>query len=167
LNTKCKVCIRAESAERRQQKPKESVQYACEYRILNKAKKSASSKAWYEKNKARVAEYRKRPDVKARKNAQRRTPHGRRVGREYMRKRSEAYRLFMATQSCARCGISDPRVLCWHHADPTTKERTVGYLRTHAWETVITEIAKCECLCFNCHNIVHAELRGDFWIGSE
>ena len=61
---------------------------------------------------------------------------------------------------CAHCGISDHRVLQFHHKDDN-KEFNVsdGARRGMAFENIIKEAEKCQVLCANCHSIVHYEER--------
>jgi hypothetical protein len=64
----------------------------------------------------------------------------------------------MKTKQCARCGNDDYRVLCWHHPNPDEKEMSIGVVSNSVrWERVMAEVAKCVCLCANCHIIVHKE----------
>lgn len=60
---------------------------------------------------------------------------------------------------CSRCGIDDFRVLDLHHLDPSKKDMEVSNLaqRGRSKETILAEIAKCVCLCSNCHRIEHWE----------
>jgi hypothetical protein len=64
-------------------------------------------------------------------------------------------------KTCVRCGIVDPRVLDFHHLDPTTKEISLGtVVQTKVSKRrIIEEIAKCELVCANCHRILHWEER--------
>jgi len=79
-------------------------------------------------------------------------------------KRREAikdwYKRYMEKQVCKRCGASDIRILCWHHVRGK-KRREVSTLVTngYALKTILTEIKKCDCLCLNCHAIIHWEMR--------
>lgn len=60
---------------------------------------------------------------------------------------------------CARCGIADKRVIDFHHLH--SKDRTVAEMRVagRSSAAIRAEIAKCLCLCANCHRIVHWEER--------
>jgi hypothetical protein len=64
-------------------------------------------------------------------------------------------------KACVRCGITDPRVLDFHHRDPEQKLSSLSDLwkRNPGKQAVIDEIAKCELLCANCHRILHWEER--------
>lgn len=64
--------------------------------------------------------------------------------------------------SCSRCGISDWRVLDFHHLDPNDKETEISNLvaRARTITGILEEVAKCVCLCANCHRITHCEEKG-------
>lgn len=71
----------------------------------------------------------------------------------------------LAHSRCARCGYHEfPSALCFHHVDPSTKERGVSALiARHAQypsptklQRILEEVAKCIILCANCHNALHA-----------
>ncbi len=59
---------------------------------------------------------------------------------------------------CACCGFNrHPDALEAHHLDPATKEGKLNQLVTGASPARIErELAKCVCLCANCHRLVHA-----------
>lgn len=67
------------------------------------------------------------------------------------------YNEYMSDKSCSKCGYSDRRALVWHHIDPSSKKAGVYSFisKCSAWDTILKEIEKCECLCHNCHNILH------------
>jgi len=67
------------------------------------------------------------------------------------------YREYMSDKSCQHCGYSDTRSLVWHHIKPSQKKNGVIQLigKHMSWNTILTEIQKCICLCHNCHNILH------------
>lgn len=55
---------------------------------------------------------------------------------------------------CTRCGISDYRVLDFHHINRLTKKDNISsMLYTKSITEVIDEMKKCEVLCKNCHAI--------------
>lgn len=57
---------------------------------------------------------------------------------------------YFATHPCIDCGENDPVVLDFDHRG--NKSYTISnILRTHAWATVLKEIAKCDVRCSNCH----------------
>lgn len=63
-------------------------------------------------------------------------------------------------RGCSRCGITDPRVLDFHHKKGEDKLFTIGgFRRAVGFERIKNEVAKCEVLCANCHRITHEEDR--------
>jgi hypothetical protein len=61
---------------------------------------------------------------------------------------------------CSRCGITDPRVLDFHHRDEKTKSFSIGLVRREVGsEKLKKEIKKCIVVCANCHRILHDEMR--------
>ena len=65
-------------------------------------------------------------------------------------------------QGCKRCGITDKRVLDFHHKDENDKLFTIGgFRRSVGIERIKKEIKKCEIYCANCHRIRHAEIRSN------
>ena len=63
-------------------------------------------------------------------------------------------------RGCSRCGITDPRVLDFHHKKGEDKLFTVsGVRREVGSDHLKKEIEKCEVICANCHRIVHDEIR--------
>ncbi len=54
--------------------------------------------------------------------------------------------------SCVDCGEPDPVVLEFDHRERESKVANVSRMMArHTWSTVLTEIAKCEIRCVNCH----------------
>jgi hypothetical protein len=72
------------------------------------------------------------------------------------KKKTTKYREFMKQKKCDICGFNDYRALQWHHLDPKTKSFNVATgVRFKCWDDTLKEINKCQCLCANCHRIVH------------
>lgn len=71
------------------------------------------------------------------------------------------YKQFKEGQSCIRCGESDVDCLTFHHRDPEQKRFNIGEVsRLRAsWPTILRELAKCDCLCANCHMKLEAQKR--------
>jgi len=69
------------------------------------------------------------------------------------------FNLYKSNLKCRSCGIEDPRVLTFHHCDPTQKRMNVSDMSRRGWsiEQLKMEIEKCEILCANCHLIEHYE----------
>jgi hypothetical protein len=72
---------------------------------------------------------------------------------------------YLQLHPCVDCGEPDVRVLQFDHVDPTTKSDDVSRMvRTHSWDRVLEEIAKCQVRCANCHRLKTREawrLRSD------
>lgn len=100
-------------------------------------------KQWYENNKHRE-------DYKAADRA---------TKKRIRKERREWLQEIKKTLKCGRCGIDDYRVLDLHHRDPSQKDTEVANLAQmgRSKEVILAEIAKCQCLCSNCHRIVHWE----------
>lgn len=79
--------------------------------------------------------------------------------REYHNRRRAEYRnklrqIKETSDGCLRCDETDWRCLDYHHRDPSQKVANVSEVVGRAswtWERVLTEIAKCDLLCANCH----------------
>jgi hypothetical protein len=61
---------------------------------------------------------------------------------------------YLREHPCVDCGNSDPRVLEFDHVRGE-KTHNVSDLKSQhfCWETILTEIEKCEVRCANCHRI--------------
>lgn len=58
---------------------------------------------------------------------------------------------------CLYCGEAHHECLDAHHVNPTTKSWDVAVLLVHGdVEQFKEELAKCVCLCANCHRRLHA-----------
>lgn len=77
--------------------------------------------------------------------------------RKNAQERVEWFRTYKKTLKCERCGNDDHRVLEFHHR--VAEERKfcicVGNIYHRSIESFKVEMAKCEVLCANCHNIEH------------
>ncbi|MDP2652393.1 MAG: hypothetical protein Q8O94_04610 [bacterium] len=63
-------------------------------------------------------------------------------------------------QGCSKCGITDPRVLDFHHKKGEDKVFTVSGVRREVGSGRLKkEIEKCIVICANCHRILHDEIR--------
>jgi len=67
------------------------------------------------------------------------------------------YKRYMKKHKCEHCGISDYRVLCWHHVEKKHKEIGRMVVGQYSIKAILKEMNKCICLCYNCHRIVHYE----------
>lgn len=75
------------------------------------------------------------------------------------RKKKKDYMSTIKMESgCIRCGFKEaPSALVFHHREPNEKSfeiGTRGYAKRR--ELLDAEIAKCDILCANCHNMLHA-----------
>lgn len=66
---------------------------------------------------------------------------------------------YKRNSSCQRCGISDYRLLDFHHVG--TKHKGVSQLVSegYSWKKILAEIQECITLCANCHRLEHLESR--------
>lgn len=94
------------------------------------------------------------PDYKA--------AHLSRVRRNDEKSRKDVRDLIAAFKAhgCKICGETQQVCLSAHHLDPGGKEFSLGNAARQKLgrERVIAELAKCVCLCHNCHAKVHAGL---------
>lgn len=59
---------------------------------------------------------------------------------------------YLKTHPCVDCDETDPIVLEFDHIDPSTKRSKIAnVLGSWNWDTILSEIAKCEVRCANCH----------------
>ena len=58
-------------------------------------------------------------------------------------------------QGCVKCGVSDGRVLEFHHRKPAMGDRCVSMLLSYSKKVVREEMTKCDILCVNCHRLAH------------
>jgi len=74
---------------------------------------------------------------------------------EYMRE-------YISARSCEECGDNDPRVLEFHHIDPSTKLKNVSAMwhRSDSIESIMKEVEKCQLLCASCHRKATYAQRG-------
>jgi hypothetical protein len=75
---------------------------------------------------------------------------------ESERLRGRWFDSYKNTCSCIICSENDPVCLDFHHIDPSNKNKIIRNYRFYDKERVMTELAKCICLCSNCHKKFHA-----------
>lgn len=70
----------------------------------------------------------------------------------------QKYQNYKRTCKCVRCGEDDMCCLEFHHRTPGAKDFLLSQASTRgfSWEHIMEEIAKCDCLCANCHRKKHA-----------
>lgn len=55
---------------------------------------------------------------------------------------------------CLDCGRRfPPECMDFDHRDGTIKRGTISQLLSHSWDQILSEIAKCDLICANCHRI--------------
>ena len=62
-----------------------------------------------------------------------------------------------AKTPCASCGFFHPGSMDFHHINPEDKTWAIATAvsRGTSVQRLQEELAKCVCLCSNCHNILH------------
>ena len=79
------------------------------------------------------------------------------ASRQRARQRCREYIVEVKAQNPCVCGEADPAALDFHHRDPANKDFTVSYLlKGRSISRIKAEIAKCICICSNCHRKGHA-----------
>lgn len=93
-------------------------------------------------------EYRRRPDIKARR-------------KEESRAITARIAAIKTERGCVDCGYNDhAEALDFDHLPGTEKLHTVSQMKVRRrWETIVAEIAKCEVVCANCHRVRTAARR--------
>ena len=61
--------------------------------------------------------------------------------------------------SCIRCGNNDKRVLDFHHRGGKLKGVATLRVAGYSKKMLLAEIEKCDCVCANCHRVIHWESR--------
>lgn len=78
--------------------------------------------------------------------------------RDARRKRYRAIIREIKTQrGCSQCGEGDPRCLDFHHVTGEKEFAISHCIATHGLDRLLSEIAKCDVLCANCHRKEHGE----------
>jgi hypothetical protein len=81
------------------------------------------------------------------------------IARVAKNKKQNAKRLrkYKESLKCSECGEDHPATLSFHHDDPSKKSYLVSKMASlgYGWETIMSEIEKCTCLCENCHRKLH------------
>ena len=60
---------------------------------------------------------------------------------------------YLSSKSCMDCGETDPVVMEFDHKVPSEKFKQVARMLSghYSWQSILTEIEKCEIGCANCH----------------
>jgi len=64
-------------------------------------------------------------------------------------------RAYRSTLKCSRCPESHPACLDFHHVGEKTISIALAIGAGWSWKRILSEIAKCEVLCANCHRKLH------------
>jgi len=82
-------------------------------------------------------------------------------------KLQEKYRQWLIdykkNNKCSKCGITDHRVLEFHHLNNKNKEFSISdglFNKRYGLKRVKKEIEKCIIVCGNCHKIIHYKNKG-------
>jgi len=61
-------------------------------------------------------------------------------------------------RGCPLCPEREPCCMSFHHLDPTAKGDSISLLVVRRWPAsrIWEELAKCVCVCENCHRKLHA-----------
>ena len=71
----------------------------------------------------------------------------------HMKKRKKYIGVLKQYIGCQDCGYNDkPEALDFDHK-PGTKSFNIGANEGRSWVNLLTEMAKCEVVCANCHRI--------------
>lgn len=111
------------------------------WRAANPEKARESSRKWRERNPESTREWRSRNPEKYREY-----PRVLRVYRDFFIRAAKS-------GGCVDCGETDPVVLDFDHVSGR-KSAGVSRMRTSSLPKLLTEIAKCEVRCANCHRRV-------------
>jgi len=77
-------------------------------------------------------------------------------------KRRIALLRYLMDHPCVDCGETDPVLLDFDHRDRKEKAGNISEMHHHgtAWESITTEIKKCEVRCVKCHRKKTAQENG-------
>lgn len=151
-------------------------EYFAKYRRENKEKMAAYSKKWREENPEKIESYKDRARAYDRERAKRperqaaqkkahdewyeRSKYEQQANQKvlYAERRKKLEDL-KSDLGCAACGITEGKVLQFHHRDRSQKKFTIGRsIVRYSWENIMLEVFKCDVLCGNCHVMLHAGL---------
>ena len=71
--------------------------------------------------------------------------------RRARREKTEQLLAYFVTHPCIDCGERDPLVLEFDHVGDDKSFEVARAMSDRSWSTILTEIAKCEVVCANCH----------------
>ena len=76
--------------------------------------------------------------------------------RRYIIKQKSSVDAYLRDHPCVDCGESDLRVLEFDHVRGD-KFKSIAQMYSYCLQRIMTEIAKCDVRCANCHRIRHWE----------
>tara|TARA_R110000765_G_scaffold178990_1_gene284753 strand:+ start:66 stop:443 length:378 start_codon:yes stop_codon:yes gene_type:complete len=74
---------------------------------------------------------------------------------------SDEIQKYKLSKKCEICSFDDGRALQFHHKDKNDKMMEVSNMVNRGFNitNIKKEINKCQCICANCHQILHHEER--------
>lgn len=112
-----------------------------------------STQSWRKENPEKMRAYRRtwyyRNKENACKNQKRLTAFRRKQGKELVD---------LHIKPCILCGEEEKCCIDFHHLDPTQKKGNISMMANQGYseKTLLEEMAKCICICSNCHRKLHA-----------
>lgn len=63
---------------------------------------------------------------------------------------------YLAANGCCKCGIKDPRKLCFNHIVSANKKENISRMAKvgYSLQSIQEEIDKTEVVCYNCHHFI-------------
>jgi hypothetical protein len=102
------------------------------------------------------------------KNREKRNEQNRRAAAKRYRINRDNLIVYLKDKNCVDCKEPDAIVLEFDHIDPSLKRAQIGnVLGSWNWNTILTEIEKCEIRCANCHRRRTAKQFGWFNKGGD
>ena len=142
----CKECSKKRSMKYKTEHPEQVKAVAKRTRDKHKEEIKQRNKEYYERTKNDPAH------IKARRASYEK---GKNKWHENDRLRRRAFNEKYKSK-CAKCGEDRVYLIQFHHIDPATKLFSIGANATSKSEAELKqEIAKCVCLCSNCHDEFH------------
>jgi hypothetical protein len=111
------------------------------------------NKKWKEQNRDKVSANQRRY----------RQENGKDITKQSRIKRREILRqklvIFLSDKTCQNCPENRRPCLCFHHRNPDEKKMQIPQMVDHcySWDTILTEIKKCDILCHNCHALLYSK----------
>lgn len=90
------------------------------------------------------------------KNKPRSKDQKRRACRNFYHLRKKWIAAIKRQSGCLLCPEDDPRCLDFHHRDPKSKKFSIANNVRAGKKAIISEMAKCDVLCSNCHRKQHS-----------